>query len=212
MIEYILGGYYTTIMTNNEKSQSRGSGRTRNYATVVYPDSAPDNWREILAESHIPMFISPLHDKDTRPDGEPKKPHWHVMLMYDNTKTKEQAEAFFKTINGVGCEVINSIRGYSRYLCHLDEHDKHQYRIEDVTALSGADYMHAIGTIADKAKAIREIIQYIEENDITCFSDLACYASINRSDWFDCLINSGAYFVKEYIKSRTWKLHQVEEK
>lgn len=35
--------------------------RTRNFATVVYPESAPDNWKGILEEQCIPAFISPLN-------------------------------------------------------------------------------------------------------------------------------------------------------
>jgi hypothetical protein len=132
--------------------------------------------------------------------------------MYDSTKNKEQAEAFIKTFGGVGCEVVNSTRGYSRYLCHLDNPEKAQYDVADIVSYGGADYMHAIGTSADKAKAVREMIVYIEENDVTCWADLMMYASIHRSDWFDALINSAAYVTKEYIKSRAWKLHQLEEK
>lgn len=199
------------MFKKNSNSASSSAGRTRNYACVVYPESAPENWKTIAAESKIPMFISPLHDKDINPTGEPKKPHYHVMVMYDGPKTKEQADAFFKTIGGVGCEPINSVRGYARYLKHMDNPEKYQYT-EDVTSYGGADYIQAIGTAADKAKAIREMMYYIEENDTVCFADLSLYASINRSDWFDCLINNGAYFIKEYIKSRTWKLHQTEEK
>lgn len=190
---------------------SGSAGRTRNYACVVYPESAPENWRAIAAESKIPMFISPLHDKDINPTGEPKKPHYHVMVMYDGPKTKEQAEAFFKTIGGVGCEPINSVRGYARYLKHLDNPEKHQYT-DDVECYGGADYIQAIGTAADKLKGIREMITWIQENDIICFAELCDYASINRSDWFDILVNSGSYFIKEYIKSRTWALHHTEEK
>lgn len=196
----------------SQKASNKGAGRTRNYACVVYPESAPENWNYIISESKVPVFISPLHDKDTNPTGEPKKPHYHVMAMYDNVKTREQAEEFFQSFGGVGCEVVNSIRGYARYLCHLDNPEKAQYSVDDVKAFGGADYMHAIGTQADKAKSIREMIAFIEENDITCFAELFTYASINRSDWFDTLINSGAYVIKEFIKSRTWKLHHEEEK
>ena len=32
--------------------------RTRNYATIVYPESAPANWQEILADMHIPALIN----------------------------------------------------------------------------------------------------------------------------------------------------------
>lgn len=178
----------------SEKS-SRGAGRTRNYATVVYPESAPENWKSIISESKIPVFISPLHDNDFNATGEPKKPHYHVLTMFDTVKTKEQAETFFKTFGGVGCEVVNSTRAYGRYLCHLDNPEKAQYKIDDVISFGGADYMHIIGTVSDKAKAIREMTQYIRDNHIYSFCDIFDYASINRSDWFDCLINSGSYIL-----------------
>lgn len=187
--------------------------RTRNYACVVYPDSAPENWLEIISNQHVPCMISPIHDKDLNGTGEhEKKAHYHVLVTYDSMKTVEQAKAFFDTFNGVGLEVVNSQRAYARYLCHLDNPEKHQYKIEDVKCFGGADYLGTIGTAADKAKAIREMIWYIEENDITCFSELVRMSADEKSDWFDCLINSGAYFIKEYIKSRTWKIHHQEEK
>lgn len=200
------------MANKNSKGESYGTGRTRNYACVVYPESAPENWENTISESKVSLFVSPLHDKDINPDNTSKKAHYHVMAMFDSVKTKEQAKEFFETFGGVGCEVVNSVRGYSRYLCHLDNPEKAQYSVDDVRAFGGADYMHAIGTQADKAKSIREMIAFIEENDIICFADLFTYASINRSDWFDTLINSGAYVIKEFIKSRTWKVHQTEEK
>ena len=109
------------------KDKSSGGGRTRNFATVVYPESAPDNWQSILEEQFVPAFISPLHDSDLNPTGEPKKEHYHVVIMYDSVKTMEQAQDLFQKIGGVGCERVQSIRGYARYLCHLDNPDKHQY-------------------------------------------------------------------------------------
>ena len=51
------------MANKNKDGQSYGAGRTRNYACVVYPDSAPENWKEIIAESKVPVFISPLHDQ-----------------------------------------------------------------------------------------------------------------------------------------------------
>lgn len=200
------------MANKNSKGESYGKGRTRNYATVVYPESAPENWMDILSDMKIPCFISPLHDKDVNPTGELKKPHYHVLIMYDSVKTKEQAQELFVQIGGVGCETVNSLRGMARYLCHLDNPEKYQYSFDDVRSLAGADYIMAIGTAADKQKSIREMMEWVEENDCTCWADLCTYASINRSDWFDTLLNSGAYFTKEYIKSRTWKLHHTEEK
>lgn len=193
-------------------SKGNSTFRTRNYATIVYLDSAPEDWRTILAESKTPIFISPYHDKDVNADGTPKKPHFHVMVMFDNVKTTDQAEEFFKSFGGVGVEIIKSRRAYARYLCHLDNPEKFRYEIDDVRAYGGADYIHEIGTCSDKLQSIREMRQYVNEFDIICYADLFDFAADNRSDWFDCLCNSGAYTMKEYIKSRTWKLHKLEEK
>ena len=153
-------------------TKKQNVSRTRNYACVVYPESSPSNWMDIISESKVPCFISPLHDKDINPTGEPKKPHHHIMVMYDSVKTTEQARNFFESFGGVGVEVINSVRAYARYLKHMDNPEKHQYN-EDVICYGGADYVQAIGTAADKAKSIREMVEWIEGNDIICFKYLA---------------------------------------
>lgn len=93
-----------------------------------------------MADLHIPVLISPLHDKDVTPDGEIKKAHYHVIIMYGGVKTAAQAEAIIKKIGGVGVVPINHLPAYARYLIHLDDPDKAQYDVHDVTALSGADY------------------------------------------------------------------------
>ena len=57
--------------------------KARHWAMVVYPESAPENWIDIINETHLQFAISPLHNKDTNPDGEIKKSHWHVILSWD---------------------------------------------------------------------------------------------------------------------------------
>lgn len=179
--------------------------RTRNFATVVYPESAPEDWQEILSQQHIPCFISPLHDRDINPGGEPKKPHYHVMLMYENVKTVEQAKAVFDQIGGVGLEIVQSIRGYARYLCHLDNPEKARYREEDVRCLGGADFAGVIGLAIDKYKAISEMTDYCRMNQVYSYAVLFDYAKEERFDWYRVLCDSGTLVVKEYLKSFTWE-------
>lgn len=175
--------------------------RTRNFVTVVYPDSAPDNWLNIVSELKIPCFISPLHDKDINPNGEPKKSHWHVMLMFEGVKTETQVRDVVSTFGGVGLEVVNSLRGYARYLCHLDNPEKYQYSIDCVSMYGGADYFSIIGLASDKYKAVSEMIDFVKENRILFFSDLLEYSSVHRNDWFKLLCDNSAYILKEYIFS-----------
>ena len=186
------------------EKQSNGKGRTRNFATIVYADSAPNDWKNILAEKFVPAFISPYHDSDVNPNGEPKKPHWHVMIMFDGVKTNEQAKEIFDSIGGVGCERVGTVRGYARYLCHLDNPDKHQYSTDDVQCLCGADYVGTIGLATDKYKAIGEIIDFCEDNGVYSYSELLKYARSNRFDWFRVLCDNGTIVVREYLKSKLW--------
>ena len=186
-----------------------GRGRTRNYATVVYPESAPANWLDILKEQFIPGFVSPLHDSDMNPGGESKKPHYHVLLTFEGVKTVEQAQAVFSLIGGVGCEVVQSVRGYARYLCHLDNPEKAQYSPDCVVSLCGADYVSTIGLVTDKYKAIREMILFCDEHQMYSYADLLLYCSEQRYDWFRVLCDNGTVVMKEYLKSRTWTIRTM---
>lgn len=180
------------------------STRTRNFACVVYPDSAVDNWQDVLADQFVPSFISPLHSDDINPTGEKKKEHYHVMIMFDSVKTTEQAKVIFDLIGGVGCEVVNSCRGYARYLCHLDNPEKAQYSIEDVRCLAGADYANVISLVTDKYKAIAEMVDFCDVNNIVSYAALLEYARLERFDWFRVLCDNGTVVIKEYLKSKDW--------
>ncbi|WP_217492410.1 Rep family protein, partial [Lysinibacillus xylanilyticus] len=73
--------------------------RTKTWTFVIYPESAPENWREIIGEEHTPWVESPLHDKDVNADGEVKKPHWHVLMMYNSKKSFNQIKRLTDELN-----------------------------------------------------------------------------------------------------------------
>lgn len=178
--------------------------RTRNFATVVYPDSAPDGWQDILTQQFVPAFISPLHDKDINPCGEVKKAHYHVMIMFDGPKTLDQASSIFTLIGGVGCEVVQSARGYARYLCHLDNPEKVQYSQDDVKSMCGADFASVIGLATDKYKALAEMQDFCEQYNVVSFYLLSKYARSHRTDWYRILCDCGSVYMREYLKSKQW--------
>ena len=184
--------------------------RTRNYATVVYPESAPDDWITLLQEQCVPALISPLHDKDINADGTPKKEHYHVMILFDGVKTSEQAGEVFSIIGGVGIEPVKSAKAYARYLCHLDNPDKAQYEIEDVISCSGADYNIIISLATDKYSALAEMIEFCIKNDIVSYAELLLFAKNNRNDWFRVLCDNGTITMVQFLKSRYWETTRYE--
>lgn len=179
------------------------SARTRNFATVLYPESAPENWLDLLTDLKIPCFISPLHQFDVNPTGEVKKAHYHIQFMFEGVKTAEQVKEMVEAFGGVGLEVVNSARGMARYLCHLDNPEKYQYNTEEVRCLGGADYIGTINLATDRYRAIGEMMAFCRENKITCYADLVDYAAENHYDWFRVLCDN-TIIIKEYLRSRYW--------
>jgi len=57
------------------------------------------------------------------------------------------------------------MRGYARYLCHLDNPEKHQYSRDDVKAFGGADYDEITQLETDKVKLCSEMETFIHLTD-----------------------------------------------
>lgn len=183
--------------------------RNRYFASIVYPESAKENWKDILKDQHVRALISPLHDKDMvdKDTGEIKKPHYHVMLLFTALKSKRQAKEIFDLIGGVGCISVNSAPVYARYLCHLDENplEKHIYEKSEVEEIGGADYFDLIEMNSDRYLIIQEMVDFCRENEIFSYARLFDYARYNETRWFRCLCDSATYVIKEYLKSRKWE-------
>lgn len=181
--------------------------RKRVFATIVYEESAPENWKQILDNYHVEYFISPYHDKDKNEgDGSPKKPHWHVMVMFSSVKSDAQWERIRDSIGGVGNEEIESTRGYARYLCHLDNPEKAQYDVKDVIEGCGADYRDIISKNSDYRKSIKEMIRFVRDNHIIFYTDLMDHAMEFEPDWYDTLCNKGSYVINTYITDQRMQL------
>ncbi len=182
----------------------RNTSKTRNWAFVVYPESAPEGWKKLLADTHIPAFISPLHDKDTDDEGTFKKSHFHCIIMVDGPITQKRANELIEPFCGTkSAEYIKSLRGYVRYLAHLDDPDKAQYDPTDIVALNGADFTDTLRinlSVNDKHQIIGEIMRYCEESDTHELAALVQYAVSEHEDWLPVIVNK-AYFVSRLLDS-----------
>lgn len=150
------------------------ASRSSNWLFCVYPESLPDDWLEIIEDTHVQCAISPLHDKDVNPTGEPKKPHYHVMVRYDSLKSKDQViDDFTSKLNGTQPIVCQSVRGTIRYFTHADNPEKAQYDSADIKTFSSFD-VSEINRPTDSQiyEMIKEIIKYVYDNQIVYYIDL----------------------------------------
>lgn len=175
----------------------------------IYPDSAPPNWFDILQDLHVQGYVSPYHDKDLKPDGTAKKPHYHVIILFDGGKSAEQCQAICDEVGGANgyIEVIIDRRSAIRYLSHIDFPRKHQYSPYDIIGLAGCSISkYYEETDEESDNVLTDIISWIQANECVMFCDLFDFALINEPSWIRALRKGLTPIVKEYILSYNYKL------
>lgn len=191
--------------------KSRGHDRTRTWSLIVYPDSAPDNWRSLIDDFHIQWIESPLHEFDTEAtSGELKKPHWHVVLAFDGPKSFEQVAEISKSIHGPIPQRCQSLKGAIRYMAHLDNPEKYQYPVDAIIPHGGFDLADALRpSSSERYSKISEMIAWCSDNNVTEFYDLLNYARTEHfDDWFPFLCDNSAFIMSQYLKSAHYKFEK----
>lgn len=185
--------------------------KKRNWAFVCYPESLPDNWQDILIESGIPFAVSPLHDKDMNPDNTEKKPHYHIILNYDNTTTYNNVVRFLEPFNCPIPQPLESIRGYYRYLTHKDNPEKFQYDEADILCFNGFDSSDFVELTKSQIENLKyEIINFIIDNNIFEYADLI--EVLHNQDTINMwkVATTNTMFFNHYITSRRHRLKDIE--
>lgn len=194
-------------------SDKKRNDRTRNWTFVIYPESAPDNWRDILDEDHIQWVESPVHDRDVTGAGEVKKAHIHVLLAYDGPKSFEQVKELTDKINCPIPQKCASARSLVRYMAHLDDPNKAQYDKSLIIGHGGIDVDEMLKPrSAVRYSCIKEMIDYVIKADVVEFLDLVDYAMTNRyEDWFPLLCDNSAFILDKVIKSNRYRSRTDDE-
>ena len=177
--------------------------KKRNWTFVLYPESAPTDWIERLKISGLMTAISPLHDKDVNPTGEPKKAHYHVLLVYSGPTTFNAVAKFTASLNATIPQALESVRGMYRYFSHKDNPEKYQYNETDIATLNGFNIADLIELTKSEVNEIKaKILKMIREINIIEYSELIDILLDNELlSEYDVAINN-TFFFNTYITSR----------
>ena len=183
----------------------------------IYPDeigkSVPTDWLQRLEDWHIQCAVSPLHDRDTKPDGSAKKPHYHVIVKFDGGKSEKQCQAICDDIGGANgyMEVIVDLKSAVRYLSHIDCKSKTQYSPFDITSFGGFSVGKYYSDDDDDQidLVFIELRDYICANHIKYYSDIIDYAADHDRIWLRYLRRGLGALVKDYILSVNYKWSQI---
>lgn len=178
--------------------------KKRNWGAVIYPESAPKDWQEILKLKGISFAVSPLHDKDINPTGEPKKEHYHVVMCFSGPTTDKTVNDIMKELNQPIAIPLESVRGYYRYLTHKDNPEKYQYNEEEIKLYNGFDVSDVLNSF-EVFTLLKEIQFIILENDIEEYSDLMDFLLQEEKMEHYNVACSHTLFLNSYITSRRHK-------
>lgn len=196
--------------------------KNRGFAFLIYPESAPDYWLDLLRETHLRALVSPLHDADvwTQADesrnsehkaGTLKKPHYHCMILFDGPTTAKNALTVLEPLGVKYVEPVASVANMTRYFAHLDDVDKAQYKVEDIQAINGA-YVDLTRELSPEEKRIikLKVLAWIRDNSITEYADVVNYAIDCEPDWLD-YVSSQTIFLTGYLRSVRGKYKAEQE-
>lgn len=178
--------------------------KSRYWSFIVYPESVLVDWKAKLTELGCVFAVSPLHDRDLNANGEPKKPHYHVLVQFDGPTTyKNVKESICDVVGGTIPQRTISLRGYYRYLAHLDNPEKAQYDINQVECFGG----FKIDLTTSEINIIKSnILDEIKKHKFTEYADLCdYYKDLGDFDYFEIVCNN-TFFFSNYLKSLSNKI------
>lgn len=192
--------------------------KKRNWSFIMYPESAPTEWKSILESTGLKIAVSPLHDKDLKDgpfdetlnvelkSGAFKKAHWHVLLHFDGPTTDNIVSSISSSVNASNPIPVESLKGSFEYLWHANSPDKFQYCSDDVLLLNGFRIESLCELSSDDILRLKKSIQkIIIDEKIFEYSDLMDYLLSNELDPEYRLASTSTIFFAKYIDSRRHK-------
>lgn len=169
-----------------EKSQPKSTY----FTFLLYPDSIPDNWIELLESTGLQMAISPLHNKDKTEKKELleqgqefKKEHYHVIYISKNAITPDAVRNRIKRL--LGDKSINMVQAIATsvvnaylYLTHESKDaiakKKHVYDKKDIIHLNNFDVdRFEMFDVHEKRDMINSIVEIVKSLELTNIIELS---------------------------------------
>ena len=183
-----------------EKCEEHKPLRFRNFIVLLYEDAENYDFKETLRIcksqkkwAYIKHF----------PESNEKKEHFHVILRFENNKTKE---ALAKEL-GIPDNYIDPVKNFRticRYLIHKDDEDKYQYSLDQVQVSEAfeREYKKQFDDIESEDTIIDNIYKFIDsivnDNPFTeCLRLLVLYVN---GHCYDTVYKRYRFEFQDYLK------------
>lgn len=141
------------------------------------------------------------------------------MMSWDGPVTQGPVRLVSESVGShVEVKKVGSGRGLIRYMIHMDNPEKYQYDVAEIKGHNGADVQSYFElTATDKLTVMKEIVQFIYNNEITNYAEFLMMAITDQDndDWFSVAVNSNTLAINKMIdamwqKKNSGHKHDIE--
>ena len=183
---------------------------------IIYPDSAPKDWKKKIIQLGLPGFFSMLHDQDKYDEDDPergikkgdlKKPHYHVVLCWRSSTTRKNVFSIAESLNTTRVIRVQSVTGRYDYMCHPEDlyPDKYHYADQN-ESFNGFSYTDYKVISKGEGRELRiDIIRAIRQFELTEYFELVDL--LTESEEFEMLDYVWTHTIafKAYLEGRRYK-------
>lgn len=197
--------------------------KARYWTGVLYPENMIDDWQEEIGDLLQLPYVYCIHDKDLDNDGDSRKVHVHLMIVFPNTTTQKHAMSVFDVLSASGKSALNTIqavinvRSMYNYLIHdtdtCKRKNKHLYDKKDRIVGNNFD----IGTYEqvsaqEKINMAKELSDIIMREHFIDFGEFYLYVTSNFDDVYFEILKTNSGFFERLIKSNYHAFNREREK
>lgn len=177
---------------------------------ICYPESIPnlDNFFSELEKNIGTGFKAILHDKDKNKDGTLKKAHYHI--LFQGVLSSSEWKRVYALSAVKHHEDFYTAYDAEKYLTHEGKDNKFHYSKDDVITSSTWDN-DTWERILEKEQELKEksdnadntlfeIIQAIEENNLTNIRQLTKWVASNMDKSAIGIVVNKSYFFNSYMR------------
>lgn len=183
------------IADMNDKAKGM-TGRLDRAMFLLYPDSAPEDWRSRLENTGIAIVVSPFHNRDIdRGKTVPKKAHWHVIALFEEPMRRgEIYRTFARALEGPnGPEAVStvvevkSLEGMYNYLTHNTDKaradGKALYDPKDILTFNGFEELYEQKLNEGRLESVgHAVIKLIIDKRLVSVTDMMVYVRDNEDE------------------------------
>lgn len=177
------------------------SVKSKYWWAICYPENLKEGWQEDISDILQVPYAYCVHDKDLDNDGDDRKKHLHLIIVFPNTTTEKHALSVFKELEKPGSSmlpnekinrVINIRRAYN-YLIHDTEEcrKKGKYQYDPKERITGNNFdigcYEQIG-LEEKMVIRKELSRFLIDKQFTDYTTFYQFVLLNYDSEYENIV------------------------